>query len=65
MDKCLIKKGYVTLELVILSAIIIVFGITGYMLFTRDSKKVLDTSKGGMKASIHDFNVDTKTRNKK
>lgn len=58
------KKGYVSLELIILTSIIVVAGITGYMVFVNDARENLDRSEGVLNHSIDSFNVDTKTKNK-
>lgn len=56
------KDGFLSIEVIILTSIVIIFGLVSYMVFTKDSREVLDTSKGGLRASIADFDVETKTR---
>lgn len=60
----MLKKGYITLELVILTAIIVIAGVTGYMVFAKNARKNLDTSKGILSHSVDAFNTDTKTKDK-
>lgn len=57
------KKGFISLELIILTAIIVVAGLTGYMIFVKDARENLDKSEGILGHSIDAFDVDTKTRN--
>lgn len=58
----IVKKGFVSLELIILTSIIIFFGVIAFMYFTKDSREILDVSKNGMHGSIDVFDVETKTR---
>lgn len=57
-----LKAGYVSIEVIVLTSIIVIFGLMGYMHFSKDARKNLNTSHGIMGNSIKGFDVKTETR---
>ena len=56
------KKGYISIELIALTSIIVIAGLVGYAMFIDDAKDVFNVSKKTYTSSIEAFDVDTKTK---